>query len=176
MRVLGSHNRENLLAAVTACKVLKVSDDSIQYCIEKFPGIPHRMEFVIEKNGVKFYNDSKSENFKDFLKTLKSLKDPVIMISGGKDTEQIFEGHEHLVKDKIRLMVLVGESKEAMNRYLGDHTATYLVGSFDESVLIAYQKSRTGDTVLLCPANSGTDIFRDYKEKGNYYKKLIYQL
>lgn len=176
MRILGSHNRENLLAAITACKVLKVSDASIQHCIEKFPGIPHRMEFVIEKNGVRFYNDSKSESFQDFIKTIKSLKTPVIMISGGKDTEQIFEGYEDLVKDKVRLMVLVGESKEAMNRYLGDHSQTYLVGSFDESVLIAYQKSRTGDMVLLCPANSSSDVFRDYKEKGNYYKKLIYQL
>lgn len=176
MRIIGSHNRENLLAAITACKILKVSDSSIQYTIEKFPGIPHRMEFVIEKSGVKFYNDSKSETFQNFLQTLYSLKSPVILISGGKDTEQIFEGHENIIKEKVRLMVLVGESKEAMNRFLGDHTPTYLVGSFDESVLIAYQKSRTGDTILLCPANSSTDIFRDYREKGNYYKKLIYQL
>jgi UDP-N-acetylmuramoylalanine--D-glutamate ligase len=63
-----------------------------------------------------------------------------------------------------------------MNRDFGDYTQTYLVGSFDESVLIAYQKSRTGDVVLLSPGNSSTDIFRDYKEKGNYFKKLIYQV
>lgn len=176
MRILGSFNRENMLAAVTACKILKVSDESIQYCIEKFPGIPHRMEFVIEKNGVKFYNDSKTETIQELVKTLKSLKTPVILIAGGKDTEQMFEGFEDVVKDKVRLLVLVGESKEAMNRDFGDHTQTYLVGSFDESVLIAYQKSRTGDVVMLSPGNSSTDIFRDYKEKGNYYKKLIYQV
>lgn len=176
MRLLGAFNRENMLAAVTACKILKVTDESIQYAIEKFPGIPHRMEFIIEKNGVMFYNDSKTETIHDLVKTLKSLKDPVILISGGKDTEQIFEGFEDVIRDKVRLLVLVGESKESMNRDFGDYTQTYLVGSFDESVLIAYQKSRTGDVVLLSPGNSSTDIFRDYKEKGNYFKKLIYQV
>jgi UDP-N-acetylmuramoylalanine--D-glutamate ligase len=63
-----------------------------------------------------------------------------------------------------------------MNRVLGEATQTFLVGSFDESVLLAYQKSRTGDTILLCPGNDGTDVFRDFEEKGNYYKKLIFQL
>jgi UDP-N-acetylmuramoylalanine--D-glutamate ligase len=63
-----------------------------------------------------------------------------------------------------------------MNRALGDTCPTYLVGSFDESVLLAYQKSRTGDAIVLCPGNDSTDVFRDFEEKGNYYKKLIFQL
>jgi UDP-N-acetylmuramoylalanine--D-glutamate ligase len=73
-------------------------------------------------------------------------------------------------------MVLVGECKENMNRIIGDSTQTFLVGSFDESILLAFQKSRTGDTIILCPGNDSTDIFRDYEEKGNYYKKLIFQI
>ena len=176
MRIVGLNNRENLLAAITACKALKVSDDSIQTCIEKFPGIPHRMEFVIEKNGVKFYNDSKSETMDDLKETLSNLKPPIILITGGKDTEQEYEGYEDVINEKVRLMVLVGECKENMNRALGAATQTFLVGSFDESVLLAYQKSRTGDTIVLCPGNHATDIFRDYEEKGNYYKKLIFQI
>lgn len=176
MRILGVNNRENLLAATTACKALKVSDKSIQECIEKFPGIPHRMEFIIEKNGVKFYNDSKSEKMSDMGETLKNLKPPVILITGGKDTEQDYDGFNDLIKEKVRLMVLVGECKENMNRAIGDATQTFLVGSFDESVLLAYQKSRTGDTIILCPGNDASDVFRDYEEKGNYFKKLIFQL
>jgi UDP-N-acetylmuramoylalanine--D-glutamate ligase len=176
MRIVGGNNRENLLAAISACKALKVSDASIQMCIEKFPGIPHRLEYIIEKNGVKFYNDSKSENMDDMKKTLESLKDSVIVIAGGKDTEQSYEGYEDIIGEKVRLLVLIGESKENMNRALGEATQTFLVGSFDESVLFAYQKSRTGDTIVLCPGNDSTDIFRDYEEKGNYYKKLIFQL
>jgi len=176
MRVIGVNNRENMMAAITACKALKCSDKAIQEFIVKFPGIPHRLEFVIEKNGVKFYNDSKSESMPDLRKSLEAFPADVILIAGGKDTEQVFEGYEDTFKSKVRLLVLVGECKESMNRSVGDHTQTYLVGSFDESILIAYQKSRTGDIIVLSPGNSSTDVFRDYGEKGNYYKKLIYQL
>lgn len=176
MRIVGLNNRENLLAAITACKALKVSEKSIQSMIEKFPGIPHRMEFIMEKNGVRFYNDAKSETMSDMVETLSNLRPPVILIAGGKDTEQEYEGFDDVINEKVRLMVLVGECKESMNRTLGDSTQTFLVGSFDESVLLAYQKSRTGDTIILCPGNDSTDIFRDYEEKGNYFKKLIFQL
>ena len=67
-------------------------------------------------------------------------------------------------------------SKERMNRTLGEHPQTFIVGSFEESVLFAYQKSRTGDIILLSPGNLSTDFFRDYDERGNYFKKLVYQL
>jgi len=177
MRIVGVNNRENLMAAITACKALKVSDQAIQQCIEKFPGIQHRLEFVVEKNGVRFYNDSKSETMDELKNSLEAFKDPVILIAGGKEVEDIqFEKYAPIMKEKVRVLVLVGEVKENMNRVLGDATQTYLVGSFDESVLLAYQKSRTGDTILLCPGNEGTDVFRDFEEKGNYYKKLIFQL
>jgi UDP-N-acetylmuramoylalanine--D-glutamate ligase len=177
MRIVGVNNRENLMAAMTACKALKVSDDAIQHCIEKFPGIPHRLEFVVEKNGVRFYNDSKSETMDELKTSLEAFKDPVIIIAGGKEIEGIpFDKYANIIREKVRVLVLVGEVKETMNRVLGDVTQTYLVGSFDEAVLLAYQKSRTGDTVLLCPGNDGSDVFRDFEEKGNYYKKLIFQL
>lgn len=177
MRIVGEKNRENLLAAITACKALKVSDENIQEVIKKFPGIPHRLEFVMEKNGVRFYNDSKSETMEQMIESVGAFKATVILIAGGKDVETEYETYtERVDGTKIRVMVLVGECKERMNRVMGDVTQTYLVGSFEESVLIAYQKSRTGDVILLSPGNLATDIFRDYEERGNYYKKLIYQL
>lgn len=177
MRIVGVNNRENLMAAITACKALKISDSAIQSCIEKFPGIPHRLEFVVEKNGVRFYNDAKSETMDELKVSLDAFKDPVILIAGGKEIEGIqFDKYANIIREKVRVLVLVGEVKETMNRVLGDSTQTYLVGSFDESVLLAYQKSRTGDTILLCPGNDSTDVFRDFEEKGNYYKKLIFQL
>lgn len=176
MRIVGANNRENMLATITVCKSLKCSDISIQETVEKFPGIAHRMEFVIEKSGVKFYNDAKSETMSELVETLNNMKEPVILIAGGKDEELDYEGYQKIIKEKVRLMVLVGECKENMNRVLGDSTQTFLVGSFDESVLLAFQKSRNGDIVLLCPGNSSTDVFRDYEEKGNYFKKLIFQI
>jgi UDP-N-acetylmuramoylalanine--D-glutamate ligase len=176
MRIIGQENRENLLAAITACKALNVSDKSIQTCIEKFPGIPNRLEFIIEKNGVQFYNDSKSEIMPHMIKSLESFKNPVILIAGGKDQEEDYERFRNSIPESTRVLVLVGECKERLNRAIGENHQTYLVGSFEESILIAYQKSRTGDTILLSPGNSATDTFRDYEERGSYYKKLIYQL
>jgi UDP-N-acetylmuramoylalanine--D-glutamate ligase len=177
MRIVGVNNRENLLAAITACKAMDVSDKSIQTCVEKFPGIPHRLEFLMEKNGVSFYNDSKAENMNDLLKSINSFKNPVILIAGGKDIEEVdYAPYVDELISRTRVLVLVGESKERMNRALGDHAQTYIVGSFEESILLAYQKSRTGDVILLSPGNPSTDFFRDYEERGSYFKKLVYQL
>ncbi|MCO4792931.1 MAG: UDP-N-acetylmuramoyl-L-alanine--D-glutamate ligase [Bacteriovoracaceae bacterium] len=177
MRIIGQSNRENLLAATTACKALEVSDSAIQTCIEKFPGIPHRLEFLMEKNGVCFYNDSKAETMDQMISSIKSFKNPPILIAGGKDIEEVeYEPYTDEIIRHARVLVLVGESKERMNRALGDHDQTFIVGSFEESVLLAYQKSRTGDTILLSPGNPSSDFFRDFEERGNYFKKLVYQL
>ncbi|ATH06440.1 UDP-N-acetylmuramoyl-L-alanine--D-glutamate ligase [Halobacteriovorax marinus] len=177
MRIVGQNNRENLLAAVTACKALEVSDKSIQTCIAKFPGIPHRLEFLMEKNGVDFYNDSKAEKMEDLCTSIKSFKKQVILIAGGKDVEDFdFEPYAPEIIEHTRVVVLVGESKERMNRALQEHPQTFIVGSFEESILLAYQKSRTGDVILLSPGNEASDFFRDYEERGSYFKKLVYQL
>ncbi|GAB4013104.1 MAG: UDP-N-acetylmuramoyl-L-alanine--D-glutamate ligase [Bdellovibrio sp.] len=177
MRIVGQNNRENLLAAITVCKSLDVNDKAIQKCIEKFPGIPHRLEFLMEKNGVSFYNDSKSETMEDLIESIKSFKTPVILIAGGKDNEELeYEKYADEIIKHTRVLVLVGETKERMNRALGNHPQTFVVGSFEESVLIAYQKSRTGDFILLSPGNPATDFFRDFEERGTYFKKLVYQL
>lgn len=177
MKIIGADSRENLLASITACKALEVSDRSIQRCIEKFPGIPHRLEFIMEKNGVSFYNDSKCETMKNLVRSLTSFKTPVILIAGGKDSEEVeYAPFSKDIVSNARLIVLVGESKERLNRTLGDQSKTYVVGSFEESILLAYQKSRTGDTILLSPGCPAVGFFRDYDERGNYFKKLVYQL
>lgn len=177
MRIVGQNNRENMLAAITACKALDTSDESIQTCIQKFPGIPHRLEFLMEKNGVAFYNDSKAEKMEQMLQSIKAFKQGVILIAGGKDNEEIdFDRYSGSLGEMVRVLVLVGECKERLNRSFGQEVQTYIVGSFEESVLLAYQKSRTGDIILLSPGNPASDFFRDFEERGNYFKKLVYQL
>jgi UDP-N-acetylmuramoylalanine--D-glutamate ligase len=177
MRIVGVHNRENLLAAITAAKALDISDKSIQTCIEKFPGIPHRVEFLIEKNGVAFYNDSKSETMEEMIDAFASFTRPIILIAGGKDSESVsFDKYADTIIEKVRVLILIGECKERFNRSMSNHSQTFIVGSFEESVLFAYQKSRTGDVILLSPGNTASDFFRDYEERGNYFKKLVYQL
>lgn len=177
MRIVGVHNRENLLAAITAAKALDISDRSIQTCIEKFPGIPHRLEFLIEKNGVSFYNDSKSETMEELVAAFEGFKRQIILIAGGKDSENMsFDKYADVIIEHVRVLILIGECKERFNRAMSNHPQTFIVGSFEESVLFAYQKSRTGDVILLSPGNSASDFFRDYEERGNYFKKLVYQL
>ena len=177
MRIIGQENREGLLAAVTVCKILEVPDKIIQNCVENFPGIPHQLEFLIEKNGVCFYNDSKSETMKDLVSSISSFKKPIILILGGKEIEEEeYSSYKEAIAKHARVLVLVGESKERMNRALGEQGQTYIVGSFEESILFAYQKSRTGDTIILSPGAPATDSFRDYEERGHYFKKFVYQL
>ena len=131
----------------------------------------------IEKNGVCFYNDSKAESMDELIKSAHSFKRQVILIAGGKENEDIdFDPYVNDMVKNVRVIVLVGECKERLNRALGEFNQTYIVGSFEESVLFAYQKSRTGDVILLSPGNPASDFFRDYTERGNYFKKLVYQL
>jgi len=111
------------------------------------------------------------------IKSAAAFKQEVILIAGGKDNEELeFEAFAEQMVKHVRVLVLVGESKERMNRAFVNHTQTYIVGSFEESVLFAYQKSRTGDVILLSPGNPATDFFRDYEERGNFFKKLVFQL
>ena len=77
---------------------------------------------------------------------------------------------------KCKILILLGEAKEKMNRALGDHAETFLVGTFEEAILLAFQKSRTGDIVLLSPGCASYDMFRNYEERGDYFKKLVNQL
>lgn len=175
--VQGKESKENLLAAVTCCMCLSLSQETITYLINFFPGISHRLEFVALKNKVYFFNHSKAENMVEFTRAIQSMTGPLIVIAGGKEVEEDYSKFGEVLKNKVRTLILVGESKEIMNRFLSQYVEScFLVGSFDESVLIAYQKAKSGDKILLCPGCPSTDNFRDYDEKGKYYKKLITQL
>ena len=109
-------------------------------------------------------------------RSLASFTQPIILIAGGRDKEEDFAPLMELVKRKVKNLILVGESKEKINRALGDFSETFLVGTMEEAVLIAYQKSRNGDVVLFSPACTSYDMFKSYEERGEYFKKLVAQL
>ncbi len=176
-KLLGSHNRENLMAAACAATVMGLPAACIRKVIAEFKGVPHRLEFVRKKDGVFFFNDSKGTNVMSVQKSLAAFaSSPVILIAGGKDKDSDFTPLVELVKQKCKILVLYGEAKEKINRTLGDLTETYLVGSFEEAVLLSYQKSRSGDIVLLSPACASFDLFRNFEERGHYFRKLVEQL
>jgi UDP-N-acetylmuramoylalanine--D-glutamate ligase len=176
-KLFGEHNKQNLMAALCVARVMGVSQAGIQGMIQSYKGLPHRLEFVRKKDGVYFFNDSKATNIQSVQASLNSFKrSPIILIAGGKDKNMEFAPLGPLVKQKVKLLILVGEAKEKINRSLGDYAETYLVGTFEEAVLMSFQKSRNGDIILLSPGCSSQDMFRDFEERGDYFKKLVHQL
>ncbi len=176
-KLFGDHNKSNLMAALCAAKVMGVGSAAIQNVIDNFKGLAHRLEYTRKKDGVYFFNDSKATNIQSVAASLSSFKrSPVILIAGGKDKNMDFAPLIPYVQGKVKLLILVGEAKEKINRSLGDFAETYLVGTFEEAVLISFQKSRNGDIILLSPGCSSQDMFRDFEERGEYFKKLVHQL
>ena len=176
-RLFGEHNKENLMAAICAARSQGVSPAAIQTVIQSFRGVPHRLEFVRKKDGVYFINDSKGTNVMSLQRSLMAFsKNPIILIAGGKDKGIEFGPVADLVAERCKLLILLGEAKEKINRAIGDYAETYLVGTFEEAVLLGYQKSRSGDIILLSPGCASYDMFRNFEERGDYFKKLVSQL
>jgi len=176
-KLFGEHNKENLMAAICAARAQGVSPAAIQSVIQNFKGVPHRLEFVRKKDGVYFINDSKGTNVMSVQRSLSSFgKNPIILIAGGKDKNMEFAPLAPLVQERCKILILLGEAKEKINRAIGDSAETFLVGTFEEAVLLAYQKSRSGDIILLSPGCASFDMFRNYEERGDYFKKLVSQL
>jgi UDP-N-acetylmuramoylalanine--D-glutamate ligase len=176
MRLPGDHNRENFMAAINAVRAVGCSNEAIQKVVLDFRGVEHRLELVRKKDGVSIFNDSKATSVAAVQRSLSSFTQPIILIAGGRDKEEDFAPLMELVKRKVKNLILVGEAKEKINRALGDFSETFLVGTMEEAVLIAYQKSRNGDVVLFSPACTSYDMYKSYEERGEYFKKLVAQL
>lgn len=172
-KMAGRHSIENLMAAILAAREHGATHEAIQSIINSFRGIAHRLEYVRKVGGVKFYNDSKATNVHAVARALESFDENVILIAGGKDTNLNYEPLRTAIRQKVKNLILVGEAKERINRDVGDFSETFLIGTFEEAVLIAFQKSRIGDTVLLSPGCSSFDMFDSYIERGNYFKEIV---
>jgi len=173
IKLRGKHSVENIMAALLLAREYGATRDAIQKTIDNFGSIKHRLEYVRKVGGVLFYNDSKATNVHAVLRALDCFDENIILIAGGKDTNLNYEPLRNMIKRKVKSLILVGEAKERINRDLGDFTETYLIGTFEEAVLIAYQKSRIGDIVLLSPACSSFDMFDSYEERGDYFKEMV---
>ena len=172
----GVHNQENMMAAVTAAKAAGVEPAAIQQVLESFPGLEHRLEFVREKNGVRYYNDSKGTNVGAVVKSLASFTEPVILLAGGVDKGGDYAPLEIGIKQRVRRLVLFGAAKNIIARALGAFTETVIVEDMQAAVRDAAAHARVGDVVLLSPACSSFDQFRNYAERGKVFKTLVQQL
>ncbi len=172
----GIHNRENMMAALIAVRVFGCSKRAAQEVLSRFKGLEHRVEFVREIEGVRFYNDSKGTNVGSVVKSLQSFSEPVILIAGGKDKNGDLSPLEELIQKRVKHLILLGEAKERMNRELGRLTGTVMAKTLEEAVFLAHEKAEAGEVILLSPACSSFDMFKDYKERGRVFKEAVFKL
>jgi UDP-N-acetylmuramoylalanine--D-glutamate ligase len=164
------------MAALAAARSFGCSKKAAQTVLNRFEGLEHRLEFVKDVGGVRFYDDSKGTNVGAVVKSLRSFSQPVILIAGGKDKNGDLSPLKELIRKRVKRLILIGEARERMNRELGALTDTVLAKTMEEAVFIARQNARAGEVVLLSPACSSFDMFKDYKERGRVYKEAVYHL
>jgi len=178
IKIPGEHNLENALAAAQAALICGVPQKAIAEVLRTFPGVEHRIEFVTEKKGIRFYNDSKGTNPDSTMVALKSLhqKDKnIIVILGGKDKGGDLTDLVHLITDAAKKVVLIGEAAERFHKELkkDGYKDVVLAQSFKEAVDTSYKLAKAGDIVLLSPACACFDMFRNFEERGKTFKDLV---
>jgi UDP-N-acetylmuramoylalanine--D-glutamate ligase len=167
---------ENMMAALMAARLFGCSRQAVEAALSRFEGLEHRMELVRELDGVRFYNDSKGTNVGSVVKSLLSLSEPIILIAGGKDKHGDLGPLKDLVRSRVKRLILIGEAKERMARELGGLTEMTLAQTLEEAVLLAHRSARRGEVVLLSPACSSFDMFKDYEERGKTFKESVWRL
>lgn len=169
-RLKGIHNVQNMMAAILAARLFGCPKEAMETVLARFEGLEHRLEFVREIRGVRYYNDSKGTNVGSVVKSLQSFSEPIILIAGGKDKQGDLSPLRDLIRSRVKRLILIGEAKERMGRDLGDLTDTVTAKTLEEAVRLAHETAREGDVVLLSPACSSYDMFKDYKERGKVFK------
>lgn len=170
----GRHNLENILASVAAAEFCGVSPESIQKTLEGFRGLPHRIEFVRERQGVRYFDDSKGTNIDAVIRALEDFSDhSVLLIAGGKHKGASYEPLRSVIQRKVKHLLLIGEASRQMAAELTGATKISEPLELHKAVAMAAQEAQAGDVVLLSPACSSFDQFKDYKERGDLFQKLV---
>lgn len=172
-RLPGSHNEENALAAVLATLLAGVAPSAIQKTLATFEGLPHRIEFVGEIEGVRFVNDSKSTTVASTLCAVEALPDPLLLIAGGREKNENFRALRNPLLKKVKRMILIGEAREKIRCAVAGWVETTFAATLEEAVELAYRESKAGETVLLSPMCTSFDMFRDFEERGDRFKQSV---
>lgn len=173
----GQHNVYNSLAAAVAARVMEVRSDVIRESLASFEGVPHRLEFVREFEGVRYINDSKATNVNAVWYALESFNQPIVLIAGGRDKGNDYASLKPLIQQKGRAVIAIGESADKVKHELGlGKEKTQEVSSMESAIRAARYHARPGDVVLLSPACSSFDMFANYEDRGNTFKRLVWSL
>lgn len=174
--LLGSHNQMNSMAAALAAMAMGIDLEAIRTALHEFKGLPHRMEYIHEIEGVKYYNDSKATNVDSVLYALQSFKEPVILIAGGKDKDSDFNLLKDRIEKHVKELVLIGDAADKMEKAWSELKPIHKAKSFKEAVNLAHDIAQAGDVVLLSPACASFDMFQNFEDRGNQFRELVKSL
>jgi UDP-N-acetylmuramoylalanine--D-glutamate ligase len=174
--LVGAHNLENVLAAVVATRLAGASAPAVAKGIRSFAGVEHRLEFVAEIRGVRYYNDSKATNVDATLKALDAFPGQILIVLGGKDKGSDYTVLQRPLREKAVLALLIGAAAEKIEKEISGSVAMERAGTLERAVEIASRVARPGDVVLLAPACASFDQFGNYEHRGRVFKDLVRQL
>jgi UDP-N-acetylmuramoylalanine--D-glutamate ligase len=174
--IKGMHNLYNSMAAALVGQLLGVGGASIRSTLKNFKGVEHRLEFVREVAGVRYYNDSKATNVDSVWYALQAFKEPIVLLLGGRDKGNDYSRLTDLVKDRVRAIVAIGESADKVENAFHEATSVTRAHSMEEAIQKAKSLANTGDIVLLSPACASFDWFKNYEHRGQVFKELVNKL
>ena len=169
----GAHNLENVLAAATAARLAEADALTIGNAVRSFAGVEHRLEFVAEIGGVRYYNDSKATNVDATLKALDAFPGRILVILGGKDKGSDYTVLQNPLREKTVLALLIGAAADKIESEIAGSVAIERAGTLEHAVQIASLAAQAGDVVLLAPACASFDQFENYEHRGRVFKELV---
>lgn len=172
----GAHNLENVLAAVAATRLAGAKPTAIAQGVKTFAGVEHRLEFVAEIAGVRYYNDSKATNVDATLKALDAFAGRILIILGGKDKGSDYTVLQRPLREKAILALLIGAAAEKIEKQIAGNVRIERAGTLANAIDVAAHSAKTGDIVLLAPACASFDQFQNYEQRGRVFKDLVGQL
>lgn len=178
LKILGQHNYENVMAAIAIAYYAGVPVESIRKSVEGFKAVEHRIEYVTEKHGVVYYNDSKGTNPDAATKGIQAMNRPTLLIGGGYDKQSDYGDWIRAFDGKVRYLVLIGQTREkiAKEAHRNGFMDTILTKTLKEAVALCSERANPGDAVLLSPACASWGQFDNYEQRGDMFKKYVYEL
>jgi UDP-N-acetylmuramoylalanine--D-glutamate ligase len=175
-QLVGRHNRLNAMAASAAAALLGISGEEIGDALLHFQGLPHALEQVAVVDGVRFYNDSKATNVQAVRAALESFDGGILLILGGRFKGGDFRDLRDLVASKVKCVFAIGESRERVRDALIGAAPVEIASDLETAVESAHRRASPGDVVLLSPAGSSFDMFRDYRDRGERFRAAVARL
>lgn len=173
LQITGRHNLKNAMVAMLVAMVMGIDDAGITEGLKTFPLVPHRMERVALQEGVLYINDSKATNVDAAYFALEAVKTPIIWMAGGTDKGNDYHVLKELVKEKVTLLICLGVDNRPLLEAFDKEVPMVETQNMEAAVALARSKAKKGATVLLSPACASFDLFKNYEDRGEQFKKYI---